>query len=225
VPIDVASVFSIIGQQTLRKFVDQKKISGYKTPTGQRRVNRESLQAFCGSSVNCQIGNKDEQREIIIKKNFLYARVSSKKQLDDLSRQIEYINRPEYAQYIIIKDTGSGINIKRKGLSAILVSCIQRTFGEVVFAHRDRLSRFAFKLIELIISKVDGKLTVLDSKNTNNSSNEQELSEDLLSIVHIYSCKQMGKRKYTTSRKYPTSSIQNSEDQDQTDPATKSNSE
>ena len=99
---------------------------------------------------------------------------------------------------ISISDIASGINFKRKGLQTILDSCIQGVIGEVIVAHRDRLSRFGFDLIKLIIEKAGGTITVID--DTQHKSTEQELAEDLLSIIHIYSCKQMGKRSYKTKQ-------------------------
>ena len=78
------------------------------------------------------------------KQNYIYTRVSSKKQSDDLSRQIEFIKnkRSEYSSYISISDIASGINFKRKGLSTILDASLQGTIGEIIIAHRDRLCRF-----------------------------------------------------------------------------------
>ena len=135
------------------------------------------------------------------KQNYIYTRVSSKKQSNDLYRQIEFIRnkRPEYSSYISISDIASGINFKRKGLATILDASLQGTVGEIIIAHRDRLCRFGFDLIKLIIEKQGGKITVLDDEQ--NKSSEQELSEDLLSIIHIYSCRQMGKRSYKTKIK------------------------
>jgi len=145
---------------------------------------------MCNNDVSNDKIDKDK------KQNYIYTRVSSKKQADDLSRQIEYVRnkRPEYASYIPISDIASGINFNRKGLSTILDAALQGIIGEVIVAHRDRLCRFGFDLIKLIIEKQGGKITVLDDER--NKSSEQELSEDLLSIVHIYSCRQMGKRSY-----------------------------
>ena len=117
--------------------------------------------------------------------------------MDDLLRQTEYLQqrRPEYASYVSITDVASGINFKRKGLQTILDACLQGTIGELVVAHRDRLCRFGFELVESIVRKAGGQITVLD--NDGNKSGEQELAEDLLSIIHVYSCKQMGKRSYS----------------------------
>jgi predicted site-specific integrase-resolvase len=48
--------------------------------------------------------------------------------------------------------------------------------------------------LQLFILKSGGSVNVI--QNETNQSTEQELAEDLLSIIHIYSCKQMGKRSY-----------------------------
>ena len=71
---------------------------------------------------------------------------------------------------------------------------MQGSIGEVVVAHRDRLSRFGFELIESIVSKGGGKITVLD--NDSGKSKDEELAEDLLAIIHVFNCRQMGKRRY-----------------------------
>ena len=196
-----ASLFTGLSMQTIRKMVDKSQINGYKTPTGHRKIDRAGIQEMCYNDI------PDEENFVGKKQNILYARVSTRKQVDDLSRQIEYLRRPEYSEYTLIQDIGSGINFKRKGLSTILDSCIQRTIGEVVVAHRDRLARFGFELIKYLIEKSGGKITVIDDQK--NKSTEQELSEDLLSIVHIYSCKQMGKRSYRTKHESRQDSAEN----------------
>jgi predicted site-specific integrase-resolvase len=190
VPLREASYITGIEAQTLRKLADTQKIASYKTPSGQRKFNRSDLEAMCGIT---STSNKVPQVQKI---NYIYARVSSKKQVDDLARQLEYIKsrNPEYDSYTVISDVGSGINFKRKGLSTLLDTCLQGAIGEIIVAHRDRLSRFGFDLIETIVHKCGGHITVLD--NEGNKSSEQELSEDLLSIIHIFSCRQMGKRSY-----------------------------
>jgi predicted site-specific integrase-resolvase len=190
ISIREASIITGINAQTLRKLGDENKIKCYKTLSGQRKFDKSYLEKMCNNDDNDDKIDKDT------KKNYIYTRVSSKKQSDDLSRQVEFIKnkRTEYTSYISISDIGSGINFNRKGLTAILDAALQGTLGEVIVAHRDRLCRFGFDLIKLIIEKQGGKITVLDDER--NKSSEQELSEDLLSIVHIYSCRQMGKRSY-----------------------------
>lgn len=194
IPILEASKITGLSIQTIRKLGDKKEIKCFKTPSGHRRFNKQDLEKFCDSNTINE--EKSENTQV----NYIYTRVSSKKQLDDLSRQIKYIQqqKPEYSSYISISDIASGINFKRKGLQTILDSCIQGVIGEVIVAHRDRLSRFGFDLIKLIIEKAGGTITVID--DTQHKSTEQELAEDLLSIIHIYSCRQMGKRSYKTKQ-------------------------
>jgi predicted site-specific integrase-resolvase len=175
--------------QTIRKMADNSSILCYRTPSGQRRIDMQSIQRLC----HCPIPDKKVSE--IQKHNFIYARVSTKKQLDDLSRQVEFLRRPEFAEY---KDIGSGINFERKGLETILDACLQKNIGEIVIAHRDRLCRFGFSLIEKLVTKSGGKITVLE--NSKNKTCEEELTEDLLSIIHVFSCRQMGKRSYANRK-------------------------
>ena len=203
VSIREASIITGINAQTLRKLGDENKIKCYKTLSNQRKFDKEYLEKMCNND------NSNDKVEKNQKQNYIYTRVSSKKQVDDLSRQIEFIRnkRQEYASYISISDIASGINFNRKGLITILDAALQGTIGEIIIAHRDRLCRFGFDLIKLVIEKQGGKITVLDDEQ--NKSSEQELSEDLLSIVHIYSCRQMGKRSYKTRTKIIESPIKN----------------
>lgn len=181
--------FSSMHPSTIRRYGDAGLLQCHKTPTGHRRFSKAGLQKFCsGDSAPPPVPRNQ-------KTNYLYSRVSSKKQLDDLSRQTEFLRkyRPEYIDYVSVTDVASGINFKRKGLHTILDACMQRTIREVVVTHRDRLCRFGFELLEYIIKKGGGILTVIDDER--HKTTEQELAEDLLSIIHIYSCRQMGKRR------------------------------
>ncbi len=194
ISVGKASKLCGICPKTLRKIVDENKIEFYRTASGHRKISRQSLSQMCNLVYDdCKV-SEDE------KNNFIYSRVSSKKQSEDLDRQVEYLKsrKPEYNSFICIEDVGSGINFKRKGLQRILDSCIQRTVGEVVVAHRDRLSRFGFELIKMFIEKAGGTITVIDDEK--HKSSEQELSEDLMSIVQIYCCRSMGKRRYSKSK-------------------------
>lgn len=198
VPVRRASQLTGMEAQTIRKMADKGIIECYKTPAGQRRFSLQSLQKFCSPIIS------NQEKPHIQKENFIYARVSTRKQMDDLARQLEFIQRPEYSDYTIIQDIASGINFKRQGLSTILEACLSGNIGEIVVAHRDRLCRFGFELIERLVSKAGGRITVIDSSNDKTS--EQELTEDLLAIIHVFSCKQMGKRSYASRKSKNTNS-------------------
>ena len=182
-----ACAYSGLGYQTLRRYADQGKIKTYKTPSGQRMYNKSCLKNFIDDS-----DHVDEKKKVI------YCRVSSKKQLDDLERQcnsLQYL----YPGYILVKDCGSGINYKRKGLQTILEWSMSGQLEEIVVAHKDRLCRFGFELIEFICSRNNTRIIILDQEK--HQSTEQELAEDIMSIITVFACKQMGKRKYRINNK------------------------
>jgi predicted site-specific integrase-resolvase len=93
----------------------------------------------------------------------------------------------------IIFDIGSGLNFKRKGLKTLLERLMRRDQFTLVVAYRDRLARFGFELIEWMVEQNGGKILVLDN---NVHSPESELTADLLSIIHVFSCRMHGLRKY-----------------------------
>ena len=76
---------------------------------------------------------------------------------------------------------------------------MQGKLEEVVVAHKDRMCRFGFELIEFICSRNNTRIIILDQEK--HKSTEQELAEDIMSIITVFACKQMGKRKYKTNNK------------------------
>lgn len=165
---------------TLRKWADDGKIKYIRNPAGQRLYDISSIEQ---SSSTC--------------KSFCYCRVSSHKQKDDLERQKEFM-RKHYQNYEIVSDIGSGINFKRKHFLWLLEQASLGNVKEVVVAHRDRLCRFGFELVEWFFSKSNVKLVVLDDSK---SSPQAELVTDLLSIITVFSCRIHGLRKYTKTIK------------------------
>jgi len=121
-----------------------------------------------------------------------YCRVSSPKQKADLLRQIEYVTG-KYPNAEVIKDVGSGINFKRKGLNALLERAMSGEQLEVVVAYKDRLARFGYDLIERVINRTGGRIVVLNEVSLSPSD---ELTQDLLTILHVFSCRLCGLRKY-----------------------------
>jgi predicted site-specific integrase-resolvase len=102
----------------------------------------------------------------------------------------------------LVTDVGSGINWKRKGLTTILDKAMHGDISEIVVAHRDRLCRFAFELLEWIFERNGVKLVVLNEEKDHSS--DQELTDDILSIIHVYSCRKMEKRRYKNKDKENT---------------------
>ena len=164
-------------QNTLRAYADNGTIISYRTKAGHRRYNIEAY-----------LGHQQQSTTIC------YCRVSSSKQRDDLERQVKFM-REQYPGAEVVKDIGSGLNYKRRGLKAILERSMRGDQLKIVVAHRDRLARFGFELIEWIVQQNGGKIVVLKQTNL---SPEQELTNDLLSILHVFSCRMHGLRNYKT---------------------------
>ena len=141
------------------------------------------------------------------KESICYCRVSSAKQKDDLERQKSFM-REQYPNHTIVSDIGSGINWKRKGLQSILEKGFYGKLEEVVIAHRDRLCRFAFGLFQQVFKLFNTKLVVLDDDTE--CSGEKELYTDVLAIIHVYACRQMGRRKYKGHKRCPSSESKDS---------------
>jgi putative resolvase len=128
--------------------------------------------------------------------NICYCRVSSIKQTDDLRRQVEDMQR-QFPDCEIVTDVGSGLNFKRRGLLALIKRALEGGVGSIVVAHRDRLCRFGFELIEWLLEQYGVVLKVLDSTLC---SSREEMCKDILSIVHVFSCRENGKRRYKTKK-------------------------
>ena len=129
-----------------------------------------------------------------------YARVSSKKQSDDLERQVNNINQylsSTYDTFDIITDIGSGINYKKPGLMKLIEKINKKEVDLIVVLYKDRLVRFGFELIEYFAALNNVKIEVLDKVDKNQ---DEELVEDLVQIITVFSCKIQGKRKGKTKQ-------------------------
>jgi putative resolvase len=180
-----AKIFGI-SADVLRKWTNTGRLKCSRTPTNIRLFRLTDIEEALGISYN---------QTALVKKKVVYCRVSSAKQRDDLDRQIESMQQL-YPSYDIIKDIGSGINFNRKGLQSLLVQSMHGELEEVVVAHKDRLCRFGFELIKCIFDNNNTKITILDQEDR--KSDEIELSQDIIAFIHVYSCKQMGKRRYSS---------------------------
>ena len=184
-----------ISSYNLRRWADTGRINFIRSPTNIRMFCVSDIEKIFG--INNFQSNESNSSETI---KVIYCRVSSVKQRDDLERQTKYL-RDKYPTYTLISDIGSGINYNREGLKKILELSMSKKLSEVVVAHKDRLARFGFELIEHIFEYNGTKLTIDNQNNEKPKSDSEELSDDLLSIIHVFSCRQMGKRRYHNKNK------------------------
>lgn len=123
-----------------------------------------------------------------------YCRVSSHKPKDDLERQIENVKTYMLAkgyQFSLITDIGSGINYTKPGFKKLLDSITSSEVDKVVILYKDRLLRFGFEIIEFICAKFGTEIEIIDNTE---KTEQQELVEDLIQIITVFSCRLQGKR-------------------------------
>jgi hypothetical protein len=93
----------------------------------------------------------------------------------------------------IYTDIGSGMNFKRKNFLKLIKEINEGKINSITIAHRDRLCRFGFDMIEFLCEQKQVKINVI---NDDRLSPEQELCQDLTSIIHVFSSRLYGLRKY-----------------------------
>ena len=133
-----------------------------------------------------------------IKRRICYARVSSRKQINDLVRQqndLEYL----YPNNEMISDIASGLNWNRKGLKTILDASFRYEIEELIILYKDRLCRFGYELLEYIFINFNVKLVVVNKDVLSSPTNE--LSEDLLAVVNFFVARNNGRRANENRRK------------------------
>ena len=179
-----------VTSQTLRNWDREGKLKpSYVKSNGYRYYSEDSILSYT------------QERKTKKTLNVVgYARVSSKKQIDDLNRQIENLRtyiESKYETYEIISDVGSGINYTKPGLQKLIEKINRKEVDLIIVLYKDRLLRFGFELIEYFAALNNVKIEVLDKIN---KSENQELVEDLVQIVTVFSCKLQGKRKSKTKK-------------------------
>ena len=176
VPLRKAVEFLGLHPHTLRKYANEGKIKSTKNEAGQRLYDLDS----------CQRG---ATRTTIV----CDCRVSSASQRDHLARQFEFMQQ-QYPDAEIIQDIGSVFNFKRKGLQALLVRFMRGNRLTIVVPCKDRLCRFGFEVFQFMSEQNGGKIVVFDRIV---HSQKTELTNALLAILHVFSCKMHGLGSYS----------------------------
>jgi predicted site-specific integrase-resolvase len=165
-------------KKTLHNWTNEGKIDFIRTEGGWRKYNVDKYL---------------KQNTLDKKIKVCYCRVSSYDQKEDLSKQIMYLTN-KYPSYEIIKDIGSGINFKRKGLLKLISYAIENKLGEVVVTYEDRLCRIGYDLIEYIFKTYSNATVIIENQEF--KPHTQEITEDLIEIITVYSSKIYGSRSY-----------------------------
>jgi len=177
--------------RTLYNWEKSGKIKAIRSGLLNKRLY--NVKEFLENNKNYKI----EYEKYCSKMKICYCRVSSSGQKDDLERQVKYMKK-KYPKYEIIKDIGSGLNFKRKGLQKIIKYAINGDLELLVVAYKDRLCRFGFDLIEhLIKTYSNGKIKIENEKDL---SPNEELMDDMLEVMNVFVAKRNGLRKYENKK-------------------------
>ena len=166
--------------KTLQNWDKQGTLKAYRTPTNQRFYTEEQLNHVLGLSN----GNQVEKQGLKIG----YCRVSTYNQKSSLENQEEYLRNYTNAKGIILDevftDIGSGINYNRKNFNKILELVEAEGISEIYVTYKDRFVRFGFDWFNNFCKKHGAKIIILNQPST---SPEQDLAEDLLNIITMFS--------------------------------------
>ena len=187
--IGEAAEYLNVTEDALRKWEQKNIIKPYRTAGNQRRYTKEMLdKALVGY---------DSKNNFPTKLTIGYCRVSSAHQKEDLQRQIDVVQtycENQGKPFKIIQDVGSGLNYERKGFLNLIHMICQKQCDEIIVNYQDRLARFGFELIKTICDENQVKLTVINQTQVEDPN--QELVDDVLSIITVFSAKLYGKQSH-----------------------------
>lgn len=175
-----------VSVRTLQRWDNEGKLKAFRTPTNRRYYTYEQYLEYKGIA-------KSE----IKRKNIIYTRVSTSNQKDDLKNQIDFLRQYTNSSGIIIdeviEDYGSGLNYNRKKWNKLIDECMLNEIDTIYITHKDRFIRFGYSWFERFLSKFNVKIIVVNNEDL---SLQEELVQDIVSILHVFSCRIYGMRKY-----------------------------
>ena len=191
-----------IGHRTLGTYVKKGLLNPIKINTNHYEYDPEEVFAILG---------KNKERY-----NITYSRVSLPKQKNDLKTQTkrlyDFATSNGYQIKEQIEDVKSGMSFgERKGFVKLLKKVTNYEVQNVIIEHKDRLVRFGFELVKLLFEKYGTNIIIISDDETNKTY-EQELTDDLLSIIHYYSMKSYSYRRKLNNAAKALKTDDNTED-------------
>jgi len=179
-----------ICRQTLTNYVKSGKIKVTRIGNGYYDYNESSVYAFLNV--------------IPDRVNIIYARVSTNKQKVDLSNQvsqlINYCNINNIKYNKVYQEIASGIDFDRDEFTNIINDVISKKIANIYITHKDRLSRLSFLTLENMFKQFGTNIIVINDID-NNKSLDDDLFEELLNIIHVFSTKMYSKRRVNNIKK------------------------
>ena len=184
-PKDFAELLGV-SVKTLQRWERDGILKANRTPTNRRYYTYDQYLQFKG------IQTENDIRDTVI-----YARVSTRNQKDDLQNQVEFLKQFCNAKGIIvnqcIEDFGSGLNYNRKKWNKLLDEVMENKIKTIVISNKDRFIRFGYDWFEKFCEKFNTKIIIVNNETL---SPNEELVQDIISILHVFSCRLYGFRKY-----------------------------
>ena len=184
-PKDFAELLGV-SVKTLQRWDRDRILKANRTPTDRRYYTYDQYLQFKG------IQTENDIRDTVI-----YARVSTRNQKDDLQNQVEFLKQFCNAKGIIInqcvEDFGSGLNYNRKKWNKLLDEVMANKIKTIVISNKDRFIRFGYDWFEKFCEKFNTKIIIVNNETL---SPNEELVQDIISILHVFSCRLYGLRKY-----------------------------
>jgi len=178
------------GASSLRAWDNDGKFPAKRSATGQRYYTEEDVRVYLNLPASFD-------RKVVV-----YSRVSSNGQKNDLASQVSALEQFCASSGIAVdewvSEIAGGMNFKRKKFLSLIDDMSLGKVSKLVIAHRDRLTRFGFDYFEHL-AEINGCAIVV--MNQESLSPQQEMVEDLLAIVHTFSCRLYGLRKYKKALK------------------------
>jgi len=172
-----------ITTKTIQRWDKEGKIRVVRTIGGRRRIPESEIKRVLGVK---------EERVVVG-----YARVSSTTQKDDLERQKQlihsYAKDKGYGEIQILSDVGSGLDENRKNFLKLLEAAAERKVSRVIVVYEDRLTRFGFETLRKMFHVFGTEIEVINSKE---KTPQEELVEDLITIVSHFAGKLYGMRSH-----------------------------
>ena len=180
-----------VSVDTLRRWEAAGKIEVERTPGGHRRYDVERLRGIAANRP------PDPAQRLTLG----YARVSSYDQKEDLKRQSavlsEFCARQGWT-HEIIEDLGSGMNYHKKGLRELLRRICNGEVGRLVVTHKDRLLRFGAELVFSVCEHFGTEVVIIN--RSEDTSYEEDLGQDVLEIISVFSARLYGSRSYKNQK-------------------------
>jgi predicted site-specific integrase-resolvase len=172
-----------IHRATLSRYVKEGKIRVTPLPNKTYSYNEDDVYSILGVEKK--------------RKNVIYARVSTYKQKVDLANQEqvieEYMNKNGVRVDKIYNDIKSGMTLDRKGFMKLLNDVQSNEIDTVYISYKDRLARLSYELVVKLFNKSNTRIHIV---NQAVKSDEQELFEDLMQVIHGFSMKMYSKKRF-----------------------------